>query len=154
MSWLFSAGPKYWSFSMSPSNEYSGLISFRIDCFDLLSVQGTLKSLLQDHSSKVSVLQCSDFFMVQLLHPYNTTEKTITLTVRTFVVKMMPLLFNRLSRFVISFLPRSKCLLISRLLSPFTVIRYNMHIQILPSMVLSKRCGLLERLSKMKRFVN
>ena len=122
MSWLFSAGPKYWSFSMSPSNEYSGLISFRIDCFDLLAVQGTLKSILQDHSSKVSILQFSVFFMVQLLHPYNTTGKTIALTVRTSVVKMMPLLFNMLSRFVISFHPRRKCLLISRLLSPFAVI--------------------------------
>ena len=98
---------------MSPSNEYSGLISFRIDCFDLLAVQGTLKSILQDHSSKVSILQCSVFFMVQLLHPYNTTGKTIALTVRTSVVKMMPLLFNRLSRFIIAFLPRSKRLLIS-----------------------------------------
>ena len=122
MSWLFSAGPKYWSFSMSPSNEYSGLISFRIDCFDLLAVQGTLKSILQDHSSKVSILQFSVFFMVQLLHPYNTTGKTIALTVRTSVVKMMPLLFNMLSRFVISFHPRRKCLLISRLLSPSAVI--------------------------------
>ena len=154
MSWLFLAGPNYWSVSMSPSNEYSGLISFRIDCFDLLAVQGTLKSILQDHSSKVSILQCSVFFMVQLLHPYNTTGKTIALTVRTSVVKMMPLLFNRLSRFVISSLPRRKCLLISRLLSPFAVTRYNMPIQILPSMVFSKKCGAVGEISKMKGFVN
>ena len=105
--------PKYWSFSISPSNEYSGLISFRIDCFDLLEVQGTLKSLLQHHSLKASILQCSTFFMVQLSHPYKTTEKTIALTRWTFVSKLMSLLFNILSRFVTAFLPRSKCLLIS-----------------------------------------
>ena len=107
--------PKYWSFSFSicPSNEYSELISFRIDWFDLLAVQGTLKSLLQHHSSKASILQCSAFFTVQLSHPYMTTGKTIVLTRQTFVGKVMSLLFNRLSRLVIAFLPRSKCLLIS-----------------------------------------
>ena len=107
--------PKYWSFSfsISPSNEYSGLISFWIDWFDLLATQGTLKSLLQHHSSKASILQRSAFFMVQLSHPYVTTGKTIALTIRTFVGKVMPLLFNMLSRFVIAFLPRSKHLLIS-----------------------------------------
>ena len=106
--------PKYWSFSfnISPSNEYSGLISFRMDWFDL-AVQGTLKSLLQHHSSKASVLQCSVFFIIQLSHPYMTTGKTIGLTRRTFVGKVMSLLFNILSRFVIVFFPRSKCLLIS-----------------------------------------
>ena len=102
--------PKYWSFSfsISPSSEYSGLISLRIDWFDLLEVQGTLKSLLQHHSSKVSILQCSAFFMVQPSHPYLTTGKSIALTIRTFVGKVMPLLFNMLSRLVITFLPRSK----------------------------------------------
>ena len=102
--------PKYWSFSfsISPSNDYSGLISFRMDCFDLLAVQGTLKSLLQHHSSKASMLKHSTFFMVQLSHPYMTTGKTITLTRWTFVGKVMSLLFNMLSRFVIAFLPRSK----------------------------------------------
>ena len=107
--------PKYWSFSfsISPSNEYSGLISFWIDWFDLLATQGTFKSLLQHHSSKASILQRSAFFMVQLSHPYVTTGKTIALTIRTFVGKVMPLLFNMLSRFVIAFLPRSKHLLIS-----------------------------------------
>ena len=107
--------PKYWSFSfgISPSNEYSELISFRIDLFDLLTVQGTCKSLLQHHSSKASILQHSAFFMVQLSHSYMTTGKTIALTRRTFVGKVMSLLFNMLSRFVIAFLPRSKHLLIS-----------------------------------------
>ena len=106
--------PKYWcfSFSISPSNEYSGLISFRIDCFDLLAVQGTLKSLFQYHSSKASVLQCSAFFIVQLSHPYRTTGKTIALTRWTFFVKIMSLHFNILSRLVIGFLPRSKHLFI------------------------------------------
>ena len=104
--------PKYWnfSFSISPSNEYAGPISFRIDWFDLLAVQGTLRSLLQHHSSKASVLQCSAFFTVQLSYPYITTGKTIALTRQTFVGKMMSLLFNMLSRFVIAFLPRNKCL--------------------------------------------
>ena len=104
---------KYWSFSISPSNEYSGLISFRMDWFDLLAVQGTLKNHLQHHSSKASILQCSAFFIVQLSHPYMTTGKTIALTRWTFVGKVMSLLFNTLSRLVIAFLPRSKCLLIS-----------------------------------------
>ena len=115
---------KYWSFgfSISPSNEYSGLISFRIDWFDLLAVQGTLKSLIQQHSSKASVFQCSAFFTVQLSHPYMTTEKTTALTTWTFVGKVMSLLFNMLSRLVIAFLPRSKCLLISWLQSPSAVI--------------------------------
>ena len=108
--------------SFSPSNEYSGLISFRIDWFHLLVVQGTLKSLLQHHSSKASILQHSAFFMVQLSHPFMTTGKTITLTIWTFVNKVTSLLFNTLSRFVIAFLPRSKHLLISRLQSPSTVI--------------------------------
>ena len=112
---LYIRWPKYcsFSFSISPSNEYSGLISFRIDWFDLLAVQGTLKSLLQYHSSKASVLQCSAFFMVQLSHPYRTTGKNIVLTRWTFVSKIMSLLFNMLSRLVIAFLPRSKRLLIS-----------------------------------------
>ena len=102
--------PKYWSFifSISPSSEYSGLISFRIDLFDLLAVQGTVKSLLQHHSSIASVLQCSVYFMVQLSHPYMTTGKTIALTKWTFVGKVMSLLFHMLSRLVIAFLPRSK----------------------------------------------
>ena len=107
--------PKYWSFNFSviPSKEIPGLISFRMDWLDLLTVQGTLKSLLQHHSSKASILQPSAFFIVQLSHPYMTTGKTIALTRWTFVNKVMPLLFNILSRFVIAFLPRSKRLLIS-----------------------------------------
>ena len=102
--------PKYWSFSfsISPSNEYSGLISFKMDWFDLLAVQGTLKSLIQHHSLKASVLRCSAFFMVQLSHPYMTTGKNIALTRQTFVGKVLSLLFNMLSRFVITLLPRSK----------------------------------------------
>ena len=109
--------PKYWSlsFSIIPSNEHPGLISFRMDWLDLLAVQGTLKSLLQHHSSKASVLWCSAFFTVQLSHPYMATGKTIALTRRTFVGKVMSLLFHMLSRLVITFLPRSKRLLISRL---------------------------------------
>ena len=116
--------PKYWSFSFSigPSNEYSGLISFRIDWFDLLAVQGTLKSLLQHHPSKASILQCSAFFIVQISHPHMTTRKTIALTRQTFVGKVMSLLFNIPPRLVIAFLPRSKCLLISWLQSPCAVI--------------------------------
>ena len=100
--------PKYWSFSfsISPSNEYSGLISFRTNWFDLLAVQGSLKSLLQHHNSKASILQCSAFFMVQLSHPYMTTGKTMALTRRTFVGKVMSLLFTTLSRLVIAFLPK------------------------------------------------
>ena len=116
--------PKYWSFSfnISPSNEHPGLISFRIDGLDLLAVQGTLKSLLQHHSSKASILLCSAFFIIQLSHPYMTTGKTIALTRWTFVDKVMSLLFNMLSRLVITFLPRSKRLLISWLQSPSAVI--------------------------------
>ena len=116
--------PKYWSFSfsISPSNEYSGLISFRMDWLDLLAVRETLKSLLQHHSSKASVLQHSSFFMVQLSHPHNTTGKTIALTRWNFVGKVMSLLFNMLSRLFITSLPRSKSLLISWLQSPTAVI--------------------------------
>ena len=116
--------PKYWSFSfnISPSSEYSRLISFSIYWFDLLAVQGTLKSLLQHHSSKASIFWHSAFIMVQLSHPYKTTGKTIALTRRTFAHKVMSLLFNTLSMFVIAFLPRSKRLLISWLQSPSAVI--------------------------------
>ena len=116
--------PKYWSFSfnISPSNEHPGLISFRMDWLDLLAVQGALKTLLQHHSSKASILRCSAFFTVQLSHPYITTEKTIALTRRTFVGKIMSLLLNMISRLVITFLPRSKRLLISWLQSPSAVI--------------------------------
>ena len=110
------------SLSISPSNEYSGLISFRMDWLDLLAVQGTLKGLLQHHSSKASILQCSAFFIVQLSHPYMTIRKTIALTRWTFVGKVMSLLFNMLSRLVIIFFPRSKGLLISWLQSPSAVI--------------------------------
>ena len=121
---LHMKSPKYWSFSFSinPSNEHSGLISFRMDWLDLLAVQGTLKSLLQHHSSKASVLWCSAFFTVQFSHPYRTTGKTIALTRRSFVGKVMSLLFNMLSRLVMTFLPRSKRLLISWLQSPSAVI--------------------------------
>ena len=116
--------PKYWSFSfyISPANEYSGLISFGMDWLDLLEVQGTLKSLLQHHSSKAPILRCSAFFIVQLSHPYMTTGKSIAFTKQTFVGKVMSLLFNMLSRLVIAFLPRSKGLLISWLQSPPAVI--------------------------------
>ena len=116
--------PKYWSFSfsISPTNEHPGLISFRIDWLDLLTVQGTLKSLLQHHGSKTSILWCSAFFIVQLSHTYMTTGKTIVLTRRTFVGKVMSLLLNMLSRLVITFLLRSKHLLISLLQSPSAVI--------------------------------
>ena len=116
--------PKYWSFSfsISPSNEHPGLISFRIDWLGLLPVQGILKSLLQYHNSKVAILWGSAFFIVQLLHPYMTTRKAIALTRQAFVGKVMSLLFNMLSRLVIIFLPRSKCLLISWLQSPSAVI--------------------------------
>ena len=116
--------PLYWSFSfsISPSNEHSGLTSFRMDWLDLLAVQGTLKRLLQHYSSKASILWRSAFFIVQLSHPYMTTGKTIALTRRTFVDKVMSLLFNILSGLVITFLPRSKCLLISWLQSPSAVI--------------------------------
>ena len=124
MSQILRKWPKYWSFSfsISPSDEYPGLISFRMDWLDLLAVQGTLKSLLQHHSSKASILQHSAFFIVQLSHPYMTTGKTIALTRQTFSGKVMSLLFNMLSRLVIAFLPRSKPLLISRLQSPSAVI--------------------------------
>ena len=116
--------PKYWSFSfsISPYNEHPELISFQMDWLDLLEVQGTLKSLLQHHSSKTSILCCSAFFIIQLSHPYMTTGKTIALTRRTFVGKVMSLLFNMLTRLVITFLPRSKRLLISWLQSPSAVI--------------------------------
>ena len=116
--------PKYWSFrfSISPSNEYSGLISFRMDCLDLLAVQRTIKSLLQLHSSKASILQCSAFFIVQVSHPYMTTGKTRALTRQTFVGKGMSLLFNMLCRLVIAFLPKRKHLLISWLQSSSAVI--------------------------------
>ena len=112
--------PNYWSFSLSisPSNEHPGLIPFRVDWLDLLAAQGTLKSLLQHHTSKALFLQCSVFFIVQLSHPYMTTGKTIALTRWTFVGKVMSLLFNMLSSLVITFLPRSKCLLISWLQVP------------------------------------
>ena len=116
--------PKYWSssFSIIPSKEIPGLISFRMDSLDLLAVQGTLKSLLQHHTSKASILQCSAFFTVQLSHPYMTTGKTTALTRQTLVGKAMSLLLNMISRLVITFLPRSKCLLISWLQSPSAVI--------------------------------
>ena len=115
--------PKYWSFSfsISPSNKYSGLIAFRIDWFDHLAIQGTLKSLLQHHSSKLSILRCSALFMVQLSYLHITTRKTIALTRWNFVGKVMSLLFNTLSRFIIAFLPRSTCLLSSWLQSPSAV---------------------------------
>ena len=117
-------GPKYWSFNfnISPTTDHPGLISFRMDRLDLLAVQGTLESLLQHHSSKASILWHSAFFIVQLLYPYMTTGKTIALTRQTFINKVMSLLFNMLSRLVITFLPRSKCLLISWLESPSAVI--------------------------------
>ena len=119
---LYIRWPKYWSFSFSPSNERSGLIYFMIDWFDLLAVQGTLKSLLQHHSSKASILQCSALSIVQISPPYMTTGKTIALTLWTFISKAMSLLFNMPSRFVITFLPRRKHLLISWLQSLSAVI--------------------------------
>ena len=124
MSQLCMRWPKYWSFSfsISHSNEHSGLISFRLDWLDLLAVQGTLKSLLQHHSSKASILRCSAFIIVQLAYSYMITGKTIALTRQTFVGKVMSLLFNMLSKLVITFLPRSKHLLISWLQSPSAVI--------------------------------
>ena len=131
--------PKYQSFSfrISASNEYSGLISFRMDWLNLLAVQGTLKSLLQHHSSKASIRQCSAFFIVQLSHPHMTTGETIALTRRTFVGKVMSLLFNVLSRLVIAFLPRSKCLLISWLHLPSAVIWEPKKIKSLPVSIVS-----------------
>ena len=124
MSQLFIRWPNYWSFSfsISPSNKHSGLIWFRMDRLDLLAVQGTLESLLQHHSSNASILQSSVFFIVQLSHPYLTTGKTIALTRRAFVGKVMSQLFNMLSRLVIAFLPKSKHLLISWLKSPSAAI--------------------------------
>ena len=132
--------PKYWNFSfnISPSNEHPGLISFRMDWLDLLTVQGTLKNLLQYHSSKASILQCSAFFTVQLSHPYTTTGKTRALTRQTFVGKVMSLLFNMLSMLVITFLPRSKHLLISWLQSPSAVIWEPQNIKSDPVSTVSK----------------
>ena len=124
MSWFFKPGGQSISFSISPSNKYSGLISFRIDWFNLLAVQGNLKSLLQHHSSKTSILQCSAFFIVQLSHPYLTTGKTIALTKWTFVGKVMSLLFNMLSSLVIAFLPRSKWFLFCLVLFCFVLISW------------------------------
>ena len=123
-SFLHIRWPRHWSFSfsISPSNEHPGLISFRMDWLDLLAAQGTLKSLLQHHSSKASILQCSASFIGELSHPYMTTGKTIALTTWTFVSRVMSLLFNVLSRFVIAFLPRSKCLVILWLQAPSAVI--------------------------------
>ena len=131
--------PKDWSFSfsISPSNEYSGLISFRMDWLYLPAAQGTLKSLLQHHSSKASILQCLAFFIVQLSHPYMTTGKTVALTRQTFVGKVMCLLFNTLSRFVIAFLPRNKRLLISWLQSQSAVILEPKKINSLPVSIVS-----------------
>ena len=136
--------PKYWSFnfSISPSNEHPGLISFRMDQLDLLAVQGTLKSLLQHHSSKASILWRSAFFMVQLSHPYMTTGKTIALTRQTFVGKVMALLFNRPSKFVIAFLPRSKCLLISCLQSTSAVILESNKIKSATVSIISPSIGM------------
>ena len=122
MSQFSASGGQIIGVSASPSNEYSGLISFRMDWLDLLAVQGTLKSLLQHHSSKASILQHSAFFIVQLSHPYMTTGKTTAWTRWTFVGKVVSLLFNMLLRLVITFLPRSKCLLVSWLQSPSAVI--------------------------------
>ena len=122
MSWLFTLGGRSFSFSIGPSNEHLGLISFRTDRFNLPEVQGTLKSLLQHHSSKASILWHSAFFTIQLSHLYMTPGKTIALTRRTFVGKVMSLLFNMLPSLFIAFVPRSKCLLISRLQSPSAVI--------------------------------
>ena len=122
MSQFFALDGQSFSFSINPSNEHSELISFRMDWLDLLAVQGTLKSLFQHHSAKASILQHSAFFIVQLSHPYMTTGKTIALTRWTFVGKVMSVLFNMLSRLVIGFLPRSKCLLMSWLQSPSAVI--------------------------------
>jgi len=131
--------PKYWrfNFSISPSNEYSGLIFFRIDWFDLLAVQGTLKNLLQHHSSKASILLHSAFFVGQLSHSYMTTGKTIALTIQIFVGKIMSLLFNMLSRLVTLFLPRSKCFLISWLWSSTAVILEPLKIKSLTISIVS-----------------
>ena len=144
--------PKYWSFSfsISPSSEYSGLVSFRIAWFDLLPVQGTLKSLLQHHSSKASILQCSALFMVQLSHPYMTTGKTIALTRWTFIGKVISMLFKMLSRLVMAFLPRSKRLLISWLQSPSAVILEPKKIKpVSVSIVSASICHEVKRLDAM-----
>ena len=135
--------PKYWSFSfsISPSNDYSGLISFRVDWLDLLAVQGTLKSLLQHHSLKASILRHSAFFIVQLSHPYMTTGKIIPLTRWTFARKVMSLLFNMLSSLVMAFLPRSKCLFISWLQSPSAVILEPPKIKSLTISIVSPSIG-------------
>ena len=132
MSWHFTSGPKYWSFSISPSNEYSGLISFTINWFDLLPIQGTLKCLLQHHSLKTTILWHSAFFMVQLSHLYMTTGKTIAFSIQIFVGKVMYLLFNMLSRFMITFLSRNKHLLISWLKSLSTLILEARKIKFIP----------------------
>ena len=134
--------PKCWkfSFSISPSNEYSGLISFRMDWLDLLAVQATLKSLLHHHSSKASILRHSAFFIVQLSHPYMTNGRSIALTRWTFVGKVMSLFFNMLSRLIISFLPRSKCLLISLLQSPSAMILEPRKIKSATVSTVSMRC--------------
>ena len=134
--------PMDWSFSFSicPSNEYSGLISFRMDWLNLLAVQGTLKNLLQHHSSKASILRCSAFFIVQLSHTYMSTGKTIALTIQTFIGKVMSLLFNNLSRFVIAFLLRSKCLLISWVHSLSVVIFYPKKIKFFTVSIFSPFC--------------
>ena len=137
--------PKYWSFSfsISPSNEHSGLITFSLVSFGLISLlQRTLKSLLQPYSSKASVLQCSAFFMVQLSHPYMTTRKTVALTIWTFVDKMMPLVFNMLSRFVIAYLPRSKHLFISWVQSPSSGILKPKKIKSLTVSTFPHLCGM------------
>ena len=135
------------SFTISPSDKYSGLISFRMDWLDLLAVQGTLKSLLQHHSPKASILRCLAFFIVQLSHPYMTTGKTIALTRRTFFGKEMSLLFNMLSRLVIAFPPRSKCLSVSWLQSPSTVILEPKKIKsVTAAMKLKDTCSLEEKL--------
>ena len=149
--------PKYWSFSfnISPSNKHSGLISFRMDWLELLAVQGTLRSLLQHHSSKASILWRSAFLIVQLSHPYMTTGKTIALTRQTFVDKVMSLLLNMLSRLVITFLPRSKCLLISRLQSPSAVILEPKKIKSVPVFTVSQSvCHEVMGLDAMISFLN
>ena len=129
--------PKYWSISISPPNEYSGLISFRIDWFDLLATQGTLKSLLHHHSSKVSIFWDSAFLSVQVSHPYLPTGKTIALIIWAFVGKVVLLLFNRLSRFIMAFLPRSKPFLISWLRSPSAVILEPRKVKFVPVLTFS-----------------
>ena len=143
MSQFFASGGQSFSFNISSSNEYSGLISFRMNWLDLLALQGTLKGLLQYHSSKASILLHSAFFIVHLSHPYMTTGKTIAFTRQTFVDKVMSLLFNMLSRLVITFLPRSECFLISLLQSPSLVI-------LEPRKIKSDTAPLFPHLSAMK----